>query len=71
MSREIKIETGLVNRKENEGSLILTLDSDNYLKVGDARIYLTGIYGTKTKPQVRILILADKSIPVTRGIKEK
>lgn len=64
--RGIKVEAGPVERGANEGCLCITLNSDAYLMVGNSRIYLTEIGGSRSKPQIRLLIVADKSVAVTR-----
>lgn len=56
-----------------EGRLILKLNDDNFIQVGETRIYLNYINGTGAdggKREVSLQFVGPKSVPIDRGIKE-
>lgn len=53
---------GLPPKKENEGTLVIHLDTGTYVEIGSIIVYLEEARGNKA----RLVIQADKSIPILR-----
>ena len=58
---------GLPPKKENEGTLVIHLDDGKYMTIGDIVVYLEQARGGKA----RLIIQADKSIPILRETAKK